>query len=150
MCAAMNSEWREKQGVPSIANQWINMRYPDGPAKGRPGKPWLMGAARCNGLTGTVQKIPVEPQFPQPKANPHAGWCGGSGFNPRSYRILLFGFFLARFRAGNHWGEYIAALPAMADSSSHIPSKSELGGKFCALRVGEAQSCKERHQRYVR
>jgi RNA-directed DNA polymerase len=28
---AMNNEWLDQQGVPSIANQWINIRYPDGP-----------------------------------------------------------------------------------------------------------------------
>lgn len=31
--AAMNNQWLADQGVPSIANQWINIRYPDGPAK---------------------------------------------------------------------------------------------------------------------
>lgn len=36
---AMNNEWLEQQGVPSIANQWISIRYPNGPAKGRPRKP---------------------------------------------------------------------------------------------------------------
>lgn len=33
--AAMNNQWLADQGVPSIATQWINIRYPDGPAKGR-------------------------------------------------------------------------------------------------------------------
>tara|TARA_R110002096_G_scaffold54517_22_gene140695 strand:+ start:11064 stop:12446 length:1383 start_codon:yes stop_codon:yes gene_type:complete len=33
--AAMTNEWLDQQGVPSIANQWISIRYPDGP-KGRP------------------------------------------------------------------------------------------------------------------
>lgn len=28
---AMNNEWLEQQGVPSIAKQWISIRYPDGP-----------------------------------------------------------------------------------------------------------------------
>lgn len=37
--AALNNEWLEEQGVPSIAKQWINIRYPNGPAKGRPRKP---------------------------------------------------------------------------------------------------------------
>ena len=32
---AMNNEWLDQQGVPSIENQWINIRYPNGPAKGR-------------------------------------------------------------------------------------------------------------------
>ena len=32
---AMNNEWLAQQGVPSIENQWINIRYPNGPAKGR-------------------------------------------------------------------------------------------------------------------
>jgi len=36
---ALNNRWLEQQGVPSIAAQWINIRYPDGPAKGRPRKP---------------------------------------------------------------------------------------------------------------
>jgi RNA-directed DNA polymerase len=36
---AMNNEWLEQQGVPSIANQWISIRYPNGPAKGCPRKP---------------------------------------------------------------------------------------------------------------
>jgi RNA-directed DNA polymerase len=31
---AMNNEWMDQQGVPSIENQWINIRYPNGPAKG--------------------------------------------------------------------------------------------------------------------
>jgi len=35
---AMNNEWLDQQGVPSIANQWINIRYPDGP-KGQKEKP---------------------------------------------------------------------------------------------------------------
>lgn len=29
--AAMTNQWLDQQGVPSIANQWINIRYPDGP-----------------------------------------------------------------------------------------------------------------------
>ena len=29
--AAMSNEWLDQQGVPSIANQWISIRYPDGP-----------------------------------------------------------------------------------------------------------------------
>ena len=33
--AALNNDWLEQQGVPSIATQWINIRYPNGPAKGR-------------------------------------------------------------------------------------------------------------------
>jgi RNA-directed DNA polymerase len=37
--AAMNNEWLDQQGVPSIENQWINIRYPNGPAKGRPRVP---------------------------------------------------------------------------------------------------------------
>jgi RNA-directed DNA polymerase len=32
---AMNNQWLDQQGVPSIENQWINIRYPNGPAKGR-------------------------------------------------------------------------------------------------------------------
>ena len=28
---AMTNEWLDQQGVPSIAKQWINIRYPDGP-----------------------------------------------------------------------------------------------------------------------
>ena len=57
---AMNNQWLDQQGVPSIENQWINIalaaarpcglpfgqaislrsvRYPDGPAKGRPRVP---------------------------------------------------------------------------------------------------------------
>jgi len=28
---AMTNEWLDQQGVPSIANQWISIRYPDGP-----------------------------------------------------------------------------------------------------------------------
>jgi len=36
---AMNNQWLEQQGVPSIANQWISIRYPNGPAKSRPRKP---------------------------------------------------------------------------------------------------------------
>ena len=32
---AMTNQWLDQQGVPSIANQWISIRYPDGP-KGRP------------------------------------------------------------------------------------------------------------------
>lgn len=32
---AMNNEWLDQQGVPSIENQWINIRYSNGPAKGR-------------------------------------------------------------------------------------------------------------------
>ncbi|MCB1231266.1 MAG: reverse transcriptase [Verrucomicrobiae bacterium] len=31
--AAMNNQWLADQGVLSIANQWVNIRYPDGPAK---------------------------------------------------------------------------------------------------------------------
>jgi len=27
----MTNEWLDQQGVPSIANQWIGIRYPDGP-----------------------------------------------------------------------------------------------------------------------
>jgi RNA-directed DNA polymerase len=33
--AAMTNEWLDLQGVPSIVNQWISIRYPDGPAKDR-------------------------------------------------------------------------------------------------------------------
>jgi RNA-directed DNA polymerase len=29
--AAMNNQWLARQGIPSIANQWINTRYPEGP-----------------------------------------------------------------------------------------------------------------------
>ena len=36
--AAMTNEWLDQQGVPSIANQWISIRYPNGP-KGRPENP---------------------------------------------------------------------------------------------------------------
>lgn len=32
---AMNNQWLDQQGVPSIENQWINIRYPNGPAKDR-------------------------------------------------------------------------------------------------------------------
>lgn len=39
VCAALNNEWLDQQGVPSIATQWINIRYPGGPAKGRPKNP---------------------------------------------------------------------------------------------------------------
>ena len=28
---AMTNQWLDQQGVPSIENQWINIRYPDGP-----------------------------------------------------------------------------------------------------------------------
>lgn len=35
---AMTNEWLDQQGVPSIANQWISIRYPDGP-KGRTENP---------------------------------------------------------------------------------------------------------------
>jgi len=37
--AAMNNQWLDQQGVPSIANQWISIRYPDGPAKDRTENP---------------------------------------------------------------------------------------------------------------
>jgi RNA-directed DNA polymerase len=36
--AAMNNGWLDQQGVPSIADQWISIRYPDGP-KGRQENP---------------------------------------------------------------------------------------------------------------
>ncbi len=36
---ALNNKWLERQGVPSIAKQWISIRYPNGPAKGRQEKP---------------------------------------------------------------------------------------------------------------
>lgn len=32
---AMTNQWLDQQGVPSIENQWISIRYPNGPAKGR-------------------------------------------------------------------------------------------------------------------
>ena len=32
---AMSNEWLDQQGVPSIENQWINIRYPNAPAKAR-------------------------------------------------------------------------------------------------------------------
>jgi len=32
---AMTNQWLDQQGVPSIATQWVNIRYPEGP-KGRP------------------------------------------------------------------------------------------------------------------
>ena len=35
---ALTNEWLDQQGVPSIANQWIIIRYPDGP-KGQKEKP---------------------------------------------------------------------------------------------------------------
>lgn len=35
---AMTNQWLDQQGVPSIENQWINIRYPDGP-KGRKANP---------------------------------------------------------------------------------------------------------------
>jgi len=35
---AMTNEWLDQQGVPSIADQWVSIRYPDGP-KGRPENP---------------------------------------------------------------------------------------------------------------
>jgi hypothetical protein len=33
---AMNNEWLEEQGLPSLEKQWCSIRYPDGPkgAKG--------------------------------------------------------------------------------------------------------------------
>ncbi len=36
---AMTNDWLSQQGVPSIEQQWVNIRYPDGPkkAKGRKG-----------------------------------------------------------------------------------------------------------------
>jgi len=36
---AMTNEWLDQQGVPSIAKQWNIIRYPNGPAKGRPVNP---------------------------------------------------------------------------------------------------------------
>ena len=36
---APTNEWLAQPGVPSIANQWINIRYPDGPAKGPSANP---------------------------------------------------------------------------------------------------------------
>ena len=35
---ALNNQWLASQGVPSIAGQWISIRYPDGP-KGQKEKP---------------------------------------------------------------------------------------------------------------
>jgi RNA-directed DNA polymerase len=35
---AMSNEWLDQQGVPSIADQWVSIRYPDGP-KGRKENP---------------------------------------------------------------------------------------------------------------
>lgn len=37
--AAMTNQWLTDQGVPSIATQWISIRYPDGPAKDRKENP---------------------------------------------------------------------------------------------------------------
>jgi len=33
---AMNNEWLEGQGVPSLTEQWVSIRYPNGP-KGKSG-----------------------------------------------------------------------------------------------------------------
>ncbi|MFT5467322.1 MAG: hypothetical protein ACI8UO_002426, partial [Verrucomicrobiales bacterium] len=69
---AITNQWLSDQGVPSIEKQWVSIRYPDGP---KPGK------LRAN--SGQLER------WEPPGADPHAGWCGGSGFKPRSYPISL-------------------------------------------------------------
>jgi hypothetical protein len=32
---AMNNQWLAEQGVPSLENQWVSIRYPDGPKKSK-------------------------------------------------------------------------------------------------------------------
>ncbi|MDF1815548.1 MAG: hypothetical protein P1V20_25345 [Verrucomicrobiales bacterium] len=32
---AMTNRWLWEQGVPSVEQQWISIRYPNGPAKGK-------------------------------------------------------------------------------------------------------------------
>jgi RNA-directed DNA polymerase len=61
--AALNNDWLEQQGVPSIANQWINIRYPNGPAKGRSTNPSLMGTARCGPACRVVWGERVQSPF---------------------------------------------------------------------------------------
>lgn len=39
VCRGLSNQWLEKQGVPSVVNQWASTRYPDGPKKGRPRTP---------------------------------------------------------------------------------------------------------------
>jgi len=61
---ALSVAWLRRQGVPSLEEQWIAIRYPNGP-KDRHGDRWRIGTARCGAACRVVWGAGVKtPRLP--------------------------------------------------------------------------------------